>query len=74
MARDRDCSGLYNRAAYLERRRELAVVWADKLTETLPPPTILVRRPAKETGEFSRRRVPAELSAGFRFPQVAQAG
>ncbi len=66
--------GAYNRAAYLERRRELAVIWADMLTETLPPPTVLVRRPAKETGEFSRRRIPAEVPAGFQFPQLAQAG
>jgi integrase len=66
--------GAYNRAAYLDRRRELAEKWADMLTETLPAPTILVRRPSKETGESSRRRIPAALPASFQFPQFAQAG
>lgn len=39
--------GAYNRTAYLERRRELAMIWANMLMETLPPSTVLVYRPAK---------------------------
>lgn len=66
--------GAYNRAAYMDRRRELAVTWADMLTETLPPPRALVGRPVKEAGEFSRRCVPTELSVDFQFPQMALAG
>lgn len=63
--------GAYNRAAYMPRRRELAQTWAEMLTETLPAPRALVLRPAKETGAHSRRRVPAELPAGFRFDRAA---
>ncbi|QDK31735.1 tyrosine-type recombinase/integrase [Sphingomonas sp. IC081] len=58
----------YNRAAYMDRRRELAVAWADMLTESLPPPTILISRPAKEVGSAFRFRPPAEFSGDFRFP------
>ena len=65
--------GAYNRAAYMPRRRELAEAWADMLTETLPAPRALVLRPSKETGAHSRRRVPAEVSADFRFPAMAAA-
>ena len=36
--------GAYNRAAYMPRRRELAQIWADMLSDGLPPPTILVER------------------------------
>lgn len=62
--------GAYNRAAYLDRRRELAEVWADMLTETLPPPATLIQRPAKATGEHSRRSIPVEAPASFQFPQM----
>lgn len=61
--------GAYNRAAYMPRRRELAQLWADMLTETLPPPVELVGRPAKAMGDHSRRRVPTPVPADFRFPE-----
>ena len=60
--------GAYNRAAYMPRRRELAQVWADLLLVGLPTPIVLVERPAKKIGEFSRRRLPHPVSDGFRFP------
>lgn len=66
--------GAYNRAAYMERRRELALTWANMLAQTLPPPRTLVERPAKQTGNFSRRRIPTELSDRFRFPPTELTG
>lgn len=60
--------GAYNRAAYMPRRRELAVVWADLLSEGLPHPVVLVERPAKETARYTRRRLPPAVDADFRFP------
>lgn len=39
--------GAYNRAASMPRRRELAGIWADMLSERLPEPAILVERPSK---------------------------
>lgn len=61
--------GAYNRAAYMPRRRELARAWADMLLKDLPPPLVLVERPAKKTGDHSRRRLPAPVSSDFRFPE-----
>ena len=58
----------YNRAAYMPRRRELATVWADMLSDGLPAPVSLVERPAKETGMRSRRRIPQPVDLEFRFP------
>lgn len=60
--------GAYNRAAYMPRRRELAAVWADMLSEDLPDPAVLVDRPAKEIGPRSRRRLPPPVDMEFRFP------
>lgn len=60
--------GAYNRAAYMPRRRELAAIWADMLSEGLPEPTILIERPAKAIGEHSKRRLPDTATTGFRFP------
>jgi integrase len=60
--------GVYNRAAYMPRRRELACIWADMLGEGLPEPIILIERPVKEIGAHSRRRLPPPVDAGFRFP------
>lgn len=60
--------GAYNRAAYMERRRELAGLWADMLTKTLPPPAVLLERPSKETGPFSRRRIYTALPSESPFP------
>ncbi len=37
--------GAYNRAAHLQRRRELSQIWADLLFEGLPPAAELLRRP-----------------------------
>lgn len=39
--------GAYNRAAYLQRRRELAQEWADMLLDGLPPATDLLRMPRR---------------------------
>lgn len=60
--------GAYNRAAYLPRRRELALIWADMLSQGLAEPIVLVERPSKATVPHSRRRVPATVDADFRFP------
>jgi integrase len=60
--------GAYNRAAYMPRRRELAEIWANMLTEGLPDPVALIDRPVKEIGLRSRRRLPPPVEAGFRFP------
>ncbi|AMG74605.1 tyrosine-type recombinase/integrase [Sphingopyxis granuli] len=65
--------GAYNRAAYMPRRRELAQLWADMLTATLPSPWVLVERPSKRTGDHSRRRVPLPVSVDFRFPERSKA-
>lgn len=59
---------VYNRAAYLPRRRELASVWADLLCDGLPDPIVLVERPSRETGDRSRRRAPSAVEVEFRFP------
>ena len=58
----------YNRAAYMPRRRELAQVWANMLSEGLPEARVLIERPSKAIGEHSRRRLPQPVSAEFRFP------
>ncbi|PNU05737.1 integrase [Novosphingobium guangzhouense] len=61
--------GAYNRAAYLERRRELAVAWADLLTKGLPSLELLVDLPAKELmGQSRRKRLP-QVPANFLFPE-----
>lgn len=54
-----DSEHAYNRAAFMPRRRELAAIWADMLSEGLPHPSILVERPAKPTGFNSRRKIVA---------------
>jgi len=60
--------GAYNRAAYMDRRRELAEIWADLLAAPLPEPRVLVERPTKGVGGHSRRRIPAPVPPSFRFP------
>ncbi|MEZ5655364.1 MAG: integrase arm-type DNA-binding domain-containing protein [Sphingobium sp.] len=60
--------GAYNRAAYMPRRRELATLWADMLSDGLPDPALLVDRPAKEVGSAPRRRPPPPVEPDFRFP------
>ena len=62
--------GAYNRAAYMPRRRELAAIWAEMLSEGMPEPVILVERPAKLTGPQSRRRLPTPVGSDFRFPRT----
>ncbi|BBE36107.1 tyrosine-type recombinase/integrase [Sphingosinicella microcystinivorans] len=62
----------YNRAAYLPRRRELAQIWADMLTVHLPPPTVLLERPARDMGAYSRRRIPDPVPGDFRFPLLTR--
>ena len=63
----------YNRAAFMPRRRELAVTWADMLSEGLPEPVVLVERPAKPMGLHSRRRLPSSVDVEFRFPRLRRA-
>lgn len=58
----------YNRAGYMPRRRELAQIWADMLSDGLPSPLVLVDRPSKQGGEHSRRRLPPPVADDFRFP------
>jgi len=60
--------GAYNRAAYMQRRRELALIWAEKLSKGLPDPVVLLERSSKPVGEHSRRRLPAPVDADFQFP------
>lgn len=60
--------GAYNRAAYMPRRRELAEIWANMLSEGLPDPVALIDRPVKEIGARSRRRLPSPVELDFRFP------
>lgn len=60
--------GAYNRAAYMPRRRELAQVWADMLSEGLPDPGTLAALPVKAIGSRSRRSVAPPAGADFRFP------
>lgn len=60
--------GAYNRAAYMQRRRELALIWAEKLNQGLPDPLLLIERPSKAVGEHSRRQLPAPVAANFQFP------
>jgi integrase len=59
----------YNRAAYMPRRRELARVWADMLSDGLPEPAVLLDRPAREVGPNHRRRIPEPVTGEFRFPR-----
>jgi integrase len=61
--------GAYNRAAYMPRRRELATVWANLLSEGLPEPAVLTTRPTKSVADRSRRQLPEQAEEGFRFPR-----
>jgi len=63
-----EAEGAYNRAAYMPRQRELAIIWADMLSEGLPEPLVLIELPVKELGPHSRRRLPQPVDAEFRFP------
>lgn len=60
--------GVYNRALYMPRRRELAHIWADMLSAGLPKPEVLALRPAKPTGLHPRRFRPVPVDLDFRFP------
>lgn len=60
--------GAYNRAAYMPRRRELASIWADMLSDGLPEPGTLIELPVKAIGGCSRRSFAPPLDAEFRFP------
>ena len=59
---------VYNRAAYMPRRRELARAWADMLSDGLPEPKVLSERPAKAVAEHTRRRPLTLTGEEFRFP------
>ncbi|QJU60330.1 integrase arm-type DNA-binding domain-containing protein [Sphingomonas sp. AP4-R1] len=60
--------GAYNRAAYMPRRRELAAIWADMLSDGLSDPAALIDRPVKEVRFHSRRRLQPPVETDFRFP------
>ena len=60
--------GAYNRAAYMPRRRELAAVWAEMLSDGLPEPTVLLERPAKQARADWKPSVQMPGSPDFRFP------
>lgn len=60
--------GAYNRAAYMPRRRELATIWAEMLSDGLPDPNTLIGLPAKAVGERSRRVYAPPVDVEFRFP------
>ena len=61
--------GAYNRAAYMQRRRELARQWARMLCDGLSKPFALVQRASQPTSAVrSRRFNPLAVSADFRFP------
>lgn len=60
--------GAYNRAAYMPRRRELAAVWSELLSDGLPDAATLVERPSKMVGAHSRRRCPPRVAVDFPFP------
>lgn len=60
--------GAYNRAAYIPRRRELAVQWASLLCDGLPEPFSLVEQASQSLGARSRRFRPMPVGADFRFP------
>ena len=47
--------GAYNRAAYMPRRRELAIIWASMLTTGLAEPAALTQLPCKEN-PFKREK------------------
>lgn len=42
---DNEVEGAYNRAMYLDRRAELAQIWADLISEGLLPPLTLASLP-----------------------------
>lgn len=51
--------GAYNRAAYMDRRRELAKTWAKMVTTDLVEPAALLPLPCKESPFKRSKRVPA---------------
>jgi integrase len=60
--------GAYNRAAYMQRRRKLAQIWADMLSEKLPQPEVLLDRPTCVLGEQPRRHKLCPRSIKFGSP------
>jgi len=60
--------GAYNRAAYMPRRRELAVIWAKLMTANMPDPTDLLDRPSRATSLKTRRSHRRVVDKGFCFP------
>lgn len=62
--------GVYNRAAYMPRRRELAEIWSAMLSKGLPNPKTLAILPSKPVATHSHsRRIPTVMIGDdFRFP------
>lgn len=54
----------------MPRRRELATIWANLLSEGLPDPAAPTKRPTKSVGERSRRQFPDQAEEDFRVPPV----
>jgi hypothetical protein len=57
----------------MPRRRELATVWANLLSEGLPEPAVLTTRPTKPLVDRSRRQLPEQAEEDFRFPRRRRA-
>ena len=64
--------GAYNRAAYMPRRRELALIWADMMIGDMALPAALVDRPSRMTGTLPRSARRPVVDTEFRFPTIAQ--
>ena len=58
---------------HMPRRRELAMIWSDMLSDSLPDPTILIGHPSKVIGEHSRHHLPDPVATDFRFPKWRKA-
>jgi integrase len=56
----------YNRAAYMDRRRELAVIWANMVTPELSPLSALLARPSRGKGQRTEKTVNAGMAGAAR--------
>jgi integrase len=66
--------GVYNRASYLPRRREIATAWSAMLSEGLPAPRVLAERSVRPLSSNSRRSIAPPADADFRFPVRSRSG
>jgi integrase len=54
--------GAYNRAAYMQRRREIAQIWADILLDGLPSPSAFLGQPMRWAYTSPKPRTPAAVA------------